>query len=39
VDILLDAPTLMKRPIIKINEKFLIGFNPSIMEQIQLMKM
>jgi arsenate reductase len=39
VDILLDAPTLLKRPIIKINEKFLIGFNPSIMEQIQLMKM
>ena len=39
VDVLLDAPTLMKRPIIEINEKFLIGFNPLIMEQIQLMKM
>jgi arsenate reductase len=39
VDVLLDASTLMKRPIIEINEKFLIGFNPLIMEQIQLMKM
>ncbi|MBT4355222.1 MAG: arsenate reductase, partial [Rhodospirillaceae bacterium] len=39
VDVLLGAPTLMKRPIIEINEQFLIGFNSSIMKQIQLLKM
>ncbi len=39
VDVLLGAPTLMKRPIIEINEQFLIGFNSSIMKQIQLLRM
>ena len=39
VDVLLGAPTLMKRPIIEINEQFLIGFNSSIIKQIQLLKM
>ena len=39
VDVLLGAPALMKRPIIEINEQFLIGFNSSIMKQIQLLKM
>ena len=39
VDVLNQFPTLMKRPIIEIDEHFLVGFDASVIKQIQVMKM
>ena len=39
VDVLLQSPTLMKRPIIEIDGHFLVGFDSSVIKQIQIMKM
>ena len=39
VDVLNQFPTLMKRPIIEIDDHFLVGFDASVIKQIQAMKM
>ena len=39
VDVLNQFPTLMKRPIIEIDDHFLVGFDASVIKQIQVMKM
>ena len=39
VDVLLEFPTLMKRPIIEIDDHFLVGFDASVIKQIEIMKM
>ena len=39
VDVLNQCPTLMKRPIIEIDDHFLVGFDASVIKQIQVMKM
>ena len=39
VDVLNQFPTLMKRPIIEIDDHFLVGFDTSVIKQIQVMKM
>ena len=39
VDVLLEFPTLMKRPIIEIDDYFLVGFDASVIKQIEIMKM
>ena len=39
VDVLNQFPTLMKRPIIEIDDLFLVGFDASVIKQIQIMKM
>ena len=39
VDVLNQFPTLMKRPIIEIDDHFLVGFDASVVKQIQVMKM
>ena len=39
VDVLLAFPTLMKRPIIEIDDYFLVGFDASVIKQIEIMKM
>ena len=39
VDVLLEFPTLMKRPIIEIDDCFLVGFDASVIKQIEIMKM
>ena len=39
VDVLNQFPTLMKRPIIEIDGYFLVGFDASVIKQIQVMKM
>ena len=39
VDVLHQFPTLMKRPIIEIDDHFLVGFDASVIKQIQIMKM
>ena len=39
VGILHQFPTLMKRPIIGIDGHFLVGFDASVIKQIQIMKM
>ena len=39
VDVLNQFPTLMKRPIIEIDDYFLVGFDASVIKQIQVMKM
>ena len=39
VDVLNQSPTLMKRPIIEIDDHFLVGFDASVIKQIQVMKM
>ena len=39
VDVLLEFPTLMKRPIIEIGDYFLVGFDASVIKQIEIMKM
>ena len=39
VDVLNQFPTLMKRPIIEIGDHFLVGFDASVIKQIQVMKM
>ena len=38
VDVLNQFPTLMKRPIIEIDDHFLVGFDASVIKQIQVMK-
>ena len=38
VDVLHQFPTLMKRPIIEIDDCSLVGFDVSVIKQIQLMK-
>ena len=38
VDVLNQFPTLMKRPIIEIDDHFLVGFDVSVIKQIQVMK-
>ena len=38
VDVLLEFPTLMKRPIIEIDNYFLVGFDASVIKQIEIMK-
>ena len=39
VNVLNQFPTLMKRPIIEIDDHFLVGFDASVIKQIQAMKM
>ena len=39
VDVLHQFPTLMKRPIIEIDDHFLVGLDASVIKQIQIMKM
>ena len=39
VDVLNPFPTLMKRPIIEIDDHFLVGFDASVIKQIQVTKM
>ena len=39
LDVLNQFPTLMKRPIIEIDDHFLVGFDASVIKQIQVMKM
>ena len=39
VDVLNQFPTLIKRPIIEIDDHFLVGFDASVIKQIQVMKM
>ena len=39
VDVLNQFPILMKRPIIEIDDHFLVGFDASVIKQIQVMKM
>ena len=39
VDVLHQFPTVMKRPIIEIDNHFLVGFDASVIKQIQIMKM
>ena len=39
VAVLLEFPTLMKRPIIEIDDYFLVGFDASVIKQIEIMKM
>ena len=39
VDVLNQFPTLMKRPIIEIDDHFLVGFDASVIKQIQVIKM
>ena len=39
VDVLNQFPTLIKRPIIEIDDHFLVGFDASVIKQIQIMKM
>ena len=39
VDVLLEFPTLMKRPIIEFDDHFLVGFDASVIKQIKIMKM
>ena len=39
LDVLHQFPTLMKRPIIEIDNHFLAGFDASVVKQIQIMKM
>ena len=39
VDVLNQCPSLMKRPIIEIDDHFLVGFDASVIKQIQAMKM
>ena len=39
VDVLNQFITLMKRPIIEIDDHFLVGFDASVIKQIQVMKM
>jgi len=39
LDVLHQFPTLMKRPIIEIDNHFLVGFDASVVKQIQIMKM
>ena len=39
VNVLNQFPTLMKRPIIEIDDHFLVGFDTSVIKQIQVMKM
>ena len=38
VDVLNQFPTLMKRPIIEIDDHFLVGFDASVIKQIEFMK-
>ena len=38
VDVLNQCPSLMKRPIIEIDDHFLVGFDASVIKQIQVMK-
>ena len=38
-DVLLEFPTLMKRPIIEIDDHFLVGFDAWIIKQIEIIKM
>ena len=38
VDVLLEFPTLMKRPIIEIDDHFLVGFDASVIKQIEIKK-
>ena len=39
LDVLHQFPTLMKRPIIEMDDYFLVGFDASVIKQIQIMKM
>ena len=39
VGVLNQFPTLIKRPIIEIDDHFLVGFDASVIKQIQVMKM
>ena len=39
VDVLNQFPTLIKRPIIEIDDHFLVGFDASVIKQIEFMKM
>ena len=39
VDVLNQFPTLMKRPIIEIDDHFLVGFDASVIKQIEFMKL
>ena len=39
VDVLNQFPTLIKRPIIEIDDHFLVGLDASVIKQIQVMKM
>ena len=39
VDVLNQFPTLIKRPIIEMDDHFLVGFDASVIKQIQVMKM